>query len=115
MDNNEEKITKDELIEILDESLFYSHTKATAIRAALLVIIGLGFLFFLGIGNQSLIQHGVAMVMLAASYGLGRNDIREFLETNNIDEFLNIVNNSEIQTFKIQGDTVNAGNHGNGG
>jgi hypothetical protein len=115
MNNTEEKIKVDEIVESLDEMLTRSHTKALVTRIALLVVLGIGFLYFLGFGNKSLFQYIFAMVMVFASYWLGKSDAKESYEISSIDAFLQLLCEADVQEPGSQEDAVNVGNPDNGG
>lgn len=85
---NMQKVTKEEILDILDDVIVYSRARAMFFRIVLITIICVGTLLFLGLGNKDIGQYIALIVVLAAAYACGRNDFRQGSE--------------ESQTLKIR-------------
>ena len=83
-----QKVTKEEILDILDDVIVYSRARAMFFRIVLITIICVGTLLFLGLGNKDIGQYIALIVVLAAAYACGRNDFRQGSE--------------ESQTLKIR-------------
>ena len=101
-----ETITREELNGNLDAFSKYIKTKNVFIRCVFLMAIFACMLFFVGFGNQSLIQYGVAGAMALFAYILGRIDLKARVSTKGVIELKNSVDKIRTVTFEELNDSI---------
>ena len=95
-------IEKEDLQAILDDVIRYSRARAMFFRIALITIVCLGLVYFIGFGGQNLVQYAVLLVMLAAAYGCGKNDFKQSWEESDAMSIKQAITDAEGLDIKIK-------------
>ena len=97
-------MSKEEAKEFSRKLLKASQNKAMLYRLAGIAIVTLGFVFFVGLGSQNVIQYVVLAVMLAAAYLTGQSDMREKYEIQSVNELSQMLEEADRITVQIAED-----------
>ena len=99
---NEQEIKKEKFKDLAEDAINYSRARAMAYRVLCMMLICVGMVFFIGVGNRQIVHYVVLFVIMAASYYCGRSDMRQSIEEKtvlNLKELLESFDNVEISLF----------------
>ena len=99
---DEEIISKEEMLELIDSTGRYVRMKSLTKRIIICSLIIISLVYFIGIGNKSISQYLFAFIALVAAYYLGRNDLAESAQITTLDEFRLKVTMSQKFIFKLE-------------
>ena len=106
MDNEEkveeEVISKEELLSLIDLSTRYVRMKSLQKRIIVCALIIVSILYFIGAGNKSVSQYIFAFLALGAAYFLGRNDLTENQQVSALSQLRLQISMSQEFVFKMK-------------
>ena len=85
--------------------------RALFYRIAAIIIVTVGFVFFVGLGSQNIAQYVVLGIMLAAAYAVGQTDMREKFDIQSVNALAEVFKDADkiiigVQEGKEENDTV---------
>lgn len=93
--SKEQEIKKEKLKDLTEDAIDYSRARAMAYRVLYMMIICIGMVFFIGVGNRQIVHYVVLFVIMAASYYCGRSDMRQSIEEKTVLDLQELLENSD--------------------